>query len=155
MADYTISRARATRPTSWPTIEGFGEMRSYTGPLEAEQVAFTWRQMPPGTGGRGSYGHRHLTQEEIYFVTSGDGHVQGRRRRLRGRPGTAVRIAPEPLRSIHNDTDEEAEMVLCSVRVDDLRGEVETEDGFWPRSRAPRTAGAGAIRRGRDGCFIL
>ena len=27
--------------------------------------------MPPKTGGKGSYGHRHKTQEEIYFVLSG------------------------------------------------------------------------------------
>ena len=45
-----------------------------------------WRLMPPGTGGRGSYGHRHPGQEEVYFVVSGHADVQGRRRRLRGRP---------------------------------------------------------------------
>ena len=38
---------------------------------EAEQVSFSWRRMPPSTGGRGSYGHRHPGQEEIYFVISG------------------------------------------------------------------------------------
>ena len=27
--------------------------------------------MPAQTGGKGSYGHRHKTQEEIYFVASG------------------------------------------------------------------------------------
>jgi hypothetical protein len=26
--------------------------------------------MPPDTGGRGSYGHRHPGQEEVYFVIS-------------------------------------------------------------------------------------
>ena len=78
--------ASATEATDYMAgYEGFGEMRSYTEALEAEQVAFTWRQMPPGTGGRGSYGHRHRTQEEIYSSIPGDGHVQDRRRRLRGR----------------------------------------------------------------------
>src|SRR5918998_3699529 len=48
-----------------------GEMRLLTAPLGAEQVAITWRRMPPDTGSRGSYGHRHRTQEEIYLVTSG------------------------------------------------------------------------------------
>ena len=38
---------------------GFGEMRHYVDALGSEQVAFSWRLMPPGTGGRGSYGHRH------------------------------------------------------------------------------------------------
>ena len=51
---------------------GFGEMRSFTDALGAEQLAFTWRSMPPGTGGKGSYGHRHRTQEEVYFVIRGN-----------------------------------------------------------------------------------
>ena len=88
--------------------------------------------MPPRTGGRGSYGHRHLTQEEIYFVASGTITFKVGDDVFEADRGTAVRIAPDAVRSIHNDTDEDAEVVLCSVRVDDLRGEVETEDDFWP-----------------------
>ena len=76
-----------------------------------------WRSMPPGTGGRGSYGHRHPGQEEIYFVISGHGHVQGRRRRLRGRPETAVRMTGEEPYSVHNDTDADAELLLISTRL--------------------------------------
>lgn len=132
MSDYSIS-ARVDATDYMADYEGFGEMRSYTGPLGAEQVAFTWRQMPPGTGGRGSYGHRHRTQEEIYFVVSGTVTFKVGDDVFEGGPGTAVRIAPNALRSIHNDTDETAEVVLCSVRVDDLESEVETEEGFWPR----------------------
>ena len=36
-----------------------GEMRMMTYELGAERAAFTWRRMPPKTGGKGSYGHRH------------------------------------------------------------------------------------------------
>jgi len=50
---------------------GHGEQRWYSDALDTEQVSFSWRRMPPGTGGRGSYGHRHPGQEEIYFVISG------------------------------------------------------------------------------------
>ena len=48
-----------------------GEMRFLTDSLGAEQVAFTHRRMPAKSGGKGGYGHRHRTQEEIYFVVSG------------------------------------------------------------------------------------
>ena len=49
-----------------------GEMRmTAASDMGNEQVAFTWRRMPPQTGGKGSYGHRHKTQEEVYFVASG------------------------------------------------------------------------------------
>src|SRR4029079_19069427 len=48
-----------------------GEMRGITYAIGAEQVALTHRRMPQHTGSKGSYGHRHKTQEEIYFVLSG------------------------------------------------------------------------------------
>jgi len=111
---------------------GFGELRSFTESLRTAQVAFTWRRMPPGTGGRGSYGHRHKTQEEVYFVTAGTVTFKIGDDVFEAGPNTAVRIAPQALRSIHNDTAEAAELVLCSTRVDDLESEVETEENFWP-----------------------
>ena len=40
----------------WPE---YGEQRWYSDALSTEQVSFSWRRMLPGTGGRGSYGHRH------------------------------------------------------------------------------------------------
>ena len=48
-----------------------GEMFMPTYEVEAEQVALTYRRMPPKTGGKGSYGHAHKTQEELYLVLSG------------------------------------------------------------------------------------
>ena len=68
MADYTITRLEDVDDVlgDYP-----GEMRMMTSALGAEQVAFTHRRMPQHTGGKGSYGHRHKEQEEIYFVVSG------------------------------------------------------------------------------------
>ena len=48
-----------------------GEMRGITYAIGAEQVAITHRRMPQHTGSKGSYAHRHKTQEEIYFVLAG------------------------------------------------------------------------------------
>ena len=131
MPDYSITK-RDGATDFMAQYEGFGEMRSYTEPLATEQIAFTWRQMPPHTGGRGSYGHRHLTQEEIYFVSSGTVTFKVGDDVFEADPGTAVRIGANELRSIHNDTDDVAEIILCSIRVDDVRADVETSDGFWP-----------------------
>jgi mannose-6-phosphate isomerase-like protein (cupin superfamily) len=131
MSEYSISK-REDAIDYMAEYEGFGEMRSYTNPLETEQVAFTWRQMPPGTGGRGSYGHSHRTQEEIYFVISGTITFKIGSDEFTAGPNTAVRIAPDAVRSIHNDTEQVAELVLCSNRSEDLNSEVEKEDDFWP-----------------------
>jgi mannose-6-phosphate isomerase-like protein (cupin superfamily) len=110
-----------------------GEMRGITYPIGAEQVALTYRRMPQHTGSKGSYGHRHHTQEELYLVLSG---------RLQFKLGDeivelgereAVRIPPETVRGVWNDGPEDAELIIVSTRAgDDPRGDVETVEGFWP-----------------------
>ena len=45
-------------------------------------------------------------------------------------PQTAVRVAGDAFRSVHNDADREAELLILSTRLDEPR--VETQDGFWP-----------------------
>ena len=109
---------------------GFGEQRWYTEALGAEQVSFSWRRMAPGTGGRGSYGHRHPGQEEVYFVISGtvtfkvgdDVFEAGRQ--------TAVRMTGEQAYSVHNDTESEAEILIFSPRL--AEPPIEKQDDFWP-----------------------
>jgi mannose-6-phosphate isomerase-like protein (cupin superfamily) len=110
---------------------GYGEMRLFTQPLGSEQVAFTWRKMSEGTGGKGSYGHRHKTQEEIYFVISGNVTFKCDDDVFVASPGTAVRLPPEVVRSVHNDGPGEAELIMCSRKVEDPEGDVETVEGFW------------------------
>ena len=50
--------------------------------------------MPPDTGGRGSYGHFHKTQEEVYFVISGTLTFKCGEDEFQAGPGTAVRMSP-------------------------------------------------------------
>ncbi len=129
MSDYTvISIAEA------PDVLGDypGEMHFLTGPLGAEQVALTWRRMPPDTGSRRSYGHRHKTQEELYLVASGSLTFKLGDDVVEAGPGTAVRVAAGTWRGIHNDSAEDAILIITSVRVEDPEAELETQDGFWP-----------------------
>ena len=130
-SDYSIA-AREDAQDYMAEYPGFGELRSFGGAVDAEQVAFSWRLMPPGTGGRGSYGHKHATQEEIVFVVSGTVTFKIGDDVFEAGPKTAVRIAPHAVRSIHNDGADEAEVILCSIRIDDVREDVELEEGFWP-----------------------
>jgi mannose-6-phosphate isomerase-like protein (cupin superfamily) len=111
---------------------GFGEMRMFTDDLGAEQVAFTWRSMPEDTGGRGSYGHSHKTQEEIYFVVSGTLTFKLGDDVFEAGPGTAVRIAPDVVRSVHNDGPGEVELIICSPKLDDPAADPEQVEDFWP-----------------------
>ena len=109
---------------------GYGEQRWYSDALATEQVSFSWRRMPPGTGGRGSYGHRHPGQEEVYFVIAGTVTFKVGEDVFKGGPQTAVRMTGEEFYSVHNDTDGEAELLIFSTRLAEAR--LEKVDGFWP-----------------------
>jgi len=109
-----------------------GEMRGITYAIGAEQVAITYRRMPRHTGSKGSYGHRHRTQEEIYFVVSGRLQFKLDDEIVEVGRHEAVRIPPGTLRGVWNDEAEDAELVIVSPRIEDPMGDVETVDGFWP-----------------------
>jgi mannose-6-phosphate isomerase-like protein (cupin superfamily) len=132
MADYgMVSRDEA--PDWMAEYEGFGEMRSFTDAMGAEEVAFTWRLMPPGTGGKGSYGHRHKDQEEVYFIVRGSVQFKLDDEVVEAGPHTAVRVPTEVFRSVHNDGPEDAELIICSKRARAGENETEkTETDFWP-----------------------
>jgi len=130
ISDYTI-RAVEDSPDAFDGKYP-GEMRFLGAPLGAEQLALTYRRMVPGSGGKGSYGHRHRTQEEIYFVLCGRLEFKLDDEVVEVGPHTAVRVAPEVARSIWNEGPEEAELVIVSTRVEDVRRDVEIVDDFWP-----------------------
>jgi mannose-6-phosphate isomerase-like protein (cupin superfamily) len=110
-----------------------GEMRmSAAADLGNEQVAFTWRRMPARTGGKGSYGHRHETTEEIYFVASGKLQFKLEDEVVELGEGTIVRVAPAVARSVWNEGPDDAVLIMCSVRTEDPTGDVEQVADFWP-----------------------
>jgi mannose-6-phosphate isomerase-like protein (cupin superfamily) len=127
MPGYTVTRLEEAEDVlgDYP-----GEMRMLAGPLGSEQVAFTYRRMPQHTGGKGSYGHRHAEQEEIYFVISGTLQFKLEDDVIECEKGTAIRVAPEVYRSIWNDEPEDAEIVIVSTRADDSRPQFKAD--FWP-----------------------
>jgi mannose-6-phosphate isomerase-like protein (cupin superfamily) len=127
MPGYTVTRLEEVDDVlgDYP-----GEMRMLAGGLGSEQVAFTYRRMPQHTGGKGSYGHRHAEQEEIYFVISGKLQFKLDDEVIEAGPGTAIRVAPEVFRSVWNDEPEDAEIVIVSTRDEDSKPEYKAD--FWP-----------------------
>jgi|SRR5215210_2141580 len=111
-----------------------GAMRLLGGPLASEQVTLTYREMPPGTGGKGSYGHRHKTQEEIYLVLSGRLELKLEDDLVELGPLTAVRVAPHTIRSVWNEGPEEAALLIASTKSGDPRDDVELVEDFWSAS---------------------
>ena len=130
MSDYTVKRLHEVDDVlgDYP-----GEMRMMTEDLDAEQVAFTFRRMPQHTGGKGSYGHRHKTQEEVYYVASGKLQFKLGDDVIELEQGPAVRVAPETWRSVWNDEPEDAELIIVSKRVEGgSKDDAEYLENFWP-----------------------
>jgi mannose-6-phosphate isomerase-like protein (cupin superfamily) len=130
MADYSMRRLEEL-----PDVLGDypGEMRmTAASDIGNEQVSFTWRRMPAGTGGKGSYGHRHKSQEEIYFVASGTLQFKLEDEVFDVAAGTVVRIAPDVVRSVWNEGPDDAVLIMCSTKSDDPEGDHETVPDFWP-----------------------
>jgi mannose-6-phosphate isomerase-like protein (cupin superfamily) len=129
MSGYTLRRLEDA-----PDVLGDypGEMRLLTYAIDAEQAAITYRRMPQHTGGKGSYGHRHKTQEEIYFVISGRLQFKLGDEIVEVEKGGVVRIAPEVVRSVWNDEPEDAELIIVSNRIDDPDNDSEPVPDFWP-----------------------
>ena len=128
MANYTMKALEEI-----PDVLGDypGEMRMGSYGLDCEQVAFTWRRMPPQTGGKGSYGHRHKTQEEVYFVASGTLQFKLEDEVLDVPAGTLVRVAPEVARSVWNEGPDDAILIMVSRKTDDPAGDIEKVEDFW------------------------
>ena len=130
MADYAIRHL-----DDIPDVLGDypGEMRmTAASDIGNEQVAFSWRRMPAQTGGKGSYGHRHKTQEEIYFVASGTLQFKLEDEVVDVGAGTVVRIAPTVCRSVWNEGPDDAVLIMCSPKSEDPRADIEMVEGFWP-----------------------
>ena len=130
MADYAIRTLEDI-----PDVLGDypGEMRmTAASDLGNEQVSFTWRRMPAQTGGKGSYGHRHKTQEEVYFVASGTLQFKLEDEVIDVPAGTVVRIAPAVVRSVWNEGPDDAVLIMVSKKLDDPGADIEKVDGFWP-----------------------
>ena len=114
MSAYTVARAEDA-----PDVLGDypGEMRMMTALIDAEQVAITYRRMPQHTGGKGSYGHYHRTQEETYFVMSGKLQFKLGDDVVDVEQGGVVRVAPETPRSLWNDEPGDAEVIIVSTKL--------------------------------------
>ena len=132
MNGYTIIKLddveNAFEKHDWP-----GEMRFLTGALDSEQVAITYRKMPKNSGGKGSYGHFHHTQEEIVFLIKGELEVKVGDEVKMLYANEAIRIAPETVRSLWNAKDEPAELLILSTKLAEGRGDDEKVPDFWPK----------------------
>jgi len=131
MSPYEIVRAdEVDDPYAGTDVPG--EFRRLTRALGAHQLAVTLIRIPPHSDFEQGTGHHHDELEELYLVVAGTLTMRfGDDVRTVG-AGSAVRVAPETVRSHRNEGDEPVE--LWAVSRQGERGDATKIDGFWPAS---------------------
>jgi mannose-6-phosphate isomerase-like protein (cupin superfamily) len=112
-----------------------GDMKPLKDALGTTQVALTYRRMPRHTGAKGSYGHRHKTQEEIIYVISGQVQVKVEGEVVEVPAGAAIRIGPGVTQGTWNEGPGEAEILIISHRMEPDDAVDKIQD-FWPMESA-------------------
>lgn len=133
MTDYSIVNADEAED-AYADSDVPGEFRSLTDALGCEQVAVTLIRVPPHSDFEQGTGHRHGEIEEVYLVTKGTLTMRVGDEVERVGPGTAVRVAPQTVRSHRNEGDEQVEMWAISRRND--HSDSEKVEDFWEASPA-------------------
>ena len=93
-------------------------------------------RVPPHSDFEQGTGHYHDEIEELYLVTRGTLTMRFGDDVRTVPAGSAVRVAPNTLRSHRNESDEPVEMWAISRKID--RGDATKIDEFWPASPEAR-----------------
>jgi quercetin dioxygenase-like cupin family protein len=131
MSDYSIVRADEAED-AYADSDVPGEFRSLTDALGAEQLAVTLIRIPPHSDFEQGSGHRHGEIEEVYLVTKGTLTMRFGDEVETVEAGSAVRVAPQTVRSHRNEGDEPVEIWAISRQSESDGGE--KVDDFWEAS---------------------
>jgi quercetin dioxygenase-like cupin family protein len=135
MSDYSIVSADEVED-HYADSDVPGEFRALTEALAAEQVAVTLIRVPPHSDFEQGTGHRHGEQEEIYIVTRGTLTMRFGDDVREVPAGSAVRVAPQTVRSHRNLGDEPVELWAVSRKIED--SDSTKVDDFWEASPEAR-----------------
>jgi mannose-6-phosphate isomerase-like protein (cupin superfamily) len=131
VSDYSIVRADEAED-AYADSDVPGEFRSLSEALGAEQLGVTLIRIPPHSDFEQGSGHRHEEIEEVYLVTRGTLTMRFGDEIETVEAGSAVRVAPQTVRSHRNEGDEPVEIWAVSPQNDDDKGE--KVDDFWEAS---------------------
>jgi mannose-6-phosphate isomerase-like protein (cupin superfamily) len=135
MSDYTVVQADEV-DDAYAGEDVPGEFRALTEALGSEQVAVTLIRVPPHSDFEQGTGHRHEEQEEIYVVTRGTLTMRFGDEVREVSAGSAVRVAPQTVRSHRNLGEEPVELWAVSRKIEESDS-AKVED-FWEPSPEAR-----------------
>jgi Cupin domain. len=105
MAGYTVQNLREVdnQGVNFGIDPSDMELRMAKDPLECANSGISYLKL--GSGFRAPFGHTHKQQEEIYILVSGSARMKVGDDVIELKPFTAVRVAPETMRSYEGGPD--------------------------------------------------
>jgi quercetin dioxygenase-like cupin family protein len=135
MSDYSIVDADEVED-AYADEDVPGEFRALTDALGSEQVAVTLIRVPPHSDFEQGTGHKHDEQEEVYIVTRGTLTMRFGDEVREVSAGSAVRVAPQTVRSHRNLGDGPVELWAVSRKI--AEGDSTKVEDFWEASPGAR-----------------
>ena len=109
-ADYSVVKLEGVEQERFP--ESGNLHRKLTEPLGCTEMRVNTVTLAPGEA---TAPHAHERQEELYVSLDG-GHVQVDGTRYEVSPGDVVRLGPDVVRSVRNETEsEEQTWIMCGA----------------------------------------
>jgi mannose-6-phosphate isomerase-like protein (cupin superfamily) len=131
MGTYTKKNLRADVENQAPKFDMPSEMdaRFARRPLGGETLGLTLMQLAPGF--RIPFGHKHLSQEEVYVVVRGSGRIKVEDEVVEVEEWDAIRFDKDTMRNV--EAGPEGIEYLAFGAGDDPR-EAEMAPGWWDES---------------------
>jgi mannose-6-phosphate isomerase-like protein (cupin superfamily) len=129
MAGYAVQQLREVQNQG----ENFGidpndmQLRMAKDPLECANAGISLIKL--GAGFRAPFGHTHKTQEEIYILVSGSARMKIGDDVIELEPLTAVRVAPETMRSYEGGPEGAELIAIGAPRTGS--GDADIAPGWW------------------------
>ena len=134
MSGYSIVRADEAED-HYAGTDVPGEFHSLKEALGTEQIAVTLIRIPPHSDFEQGTGHRHEELEEVYILTRGILTMRFGEEIEEVSAGSAVRVAPDTVRSHRNEGNEPVELWAISRRLEE-QDSTKVEDFWEPSEKA-------------------
>jgi mannose-6-phosphate isomerase-like protein (cupin superfamily) len=128
MAGYTKTNLRADVENQAPKFDMPSEMdaRFARRPLEGETLGLSLMQLEPGF--RIPFGHKHVTQEEVYVVVRGTGRIKVEDEIVEVGEWDAIRFGKDTMRNVEAGPDG---IEYLAFGAGDDPSEAEMAPGWW------------------------
>ncbi|WP_439647734.1 cupin domain-containing protein [Collibacillus ludicampi] len=93
--------------------------------LQLTGMEVSLNRLPPGEGSH--FRHKHKQNEELFIIVKGSGQLQVDGKIIDVREGTSIRVAPDGVRAIRNNSSEDLYYICIQAKEGSLTAYTKTD----------------------------